>query len=88
MRPLKVFMKSPKKSATAVVRLAVAPDVEGVTGKYFDRMNEVPSSDASYDEETAARLWQVSAEMTGLAAFSRELPDSREANRHHTGELS
>ena len=49
---------------------------------------EANSSAASHDEETAARLWQVSAELTGLAAFSRERPDSREANRHHTGEPS
>ncbi len=67
LRLFKPVYMNPKKSAEAVVRLAVAPDVEGVTGKYFDRMNKArPSADA-YDEEIAARLWQVSAERVGLA---------------------
>ncbi len=67
LRLFKPVYMNPKKSAEAVVRLAVAPDVEGVTGKYFDRMNKArPLADA-YDEEIAARLWQVSAERVGLA---------------------
>ncbi|MFB3133848.1 MAG: SDR family oxidoreductase [Rhodothermales bacterium] len=67
LRLFKPFYMNPKKSAEAVVRLAVAPDVEGVTGKYFDRMNEASSSADSHDEEIAARLWQVSDERVGLA---------------------
>ncbi len=67
LRLFKPIYMNPKKSAEAVVRLAVAPDVEGVTGKYFDRMNEASPSADSYDEEIAARLWQVSAERVGLA---------------------
>jgi len=35
-------------------------------GKYFVKCTAVPSSKASYDEETASRPWQASAEMTGL----------------------
>ena len=67
LRLFKPFYMSPKKSAEAVVRLAVASDVEGVSGTYFDRMNEAQSSDASHDTEDAARLWQISKQMTGLA---------------------
>ena len=66
LRLFKPFYMSSKKSAEAVVRLAVAPDVEGVTGKYFDKMQEARSVAASYDEDLAARLWQVSEAMTGL----------------------
>ena len=69
LRLFKPFYLSAKKSAEAVVRLAVAPDVEAVTGKYFDRMNEANSSADSHDEEIAARLWQVSAERVGLRFF-------------------
>ena len=42
-----------------------------MTGHYFVRERVVPSSPASYDEVAARRLWEVSAEMTGLAAASR-----------------
>ena len=66
LRAFKPFYMSSKKSAEAVVRLAVSPEVEGVTGKYFDKMHEARSVAASYDEDLAARLWQVSEEMTGL----------------------
>ncbi len=69
LRLFKPFYLSAKKSAEAVVRLAVAPDVEAVTGKYFDRMNEANSSADSHDKEIAARLWQVSAERVGLRFF-------------------
>ena len=66
MRPLKLFLTSPEKSARAVVRLAVDPDVEGVSGKYFDQMQEKRSSRVSYDEAAARRLWDLSERMTGL----------------------
>ena len=66
LRLFKPVYMNPKKSAAAVVRLAVAPDVEGVTGKYFDRMNQANSSADSHDKEIAARLWQVSAERVGV----------------------
>lgn len=67
LRGMSVLYKSPKKSARAVVRLAVDPALEGVTGTYFDQMKEKKSAAASYDEAVAARLWQVSEEATGLA---------------------
>ena len=52
--------------ARTSVYLASSPKVEGVTGRYFVSSKAVASSSASYDEEAARRLWQVSAEMTGI----------------------
>ena len=52
-------------SATSVF-LAASPEVEGVSGKYFTNQKEQRSSAESYDEDTAFKLWQISAEMTGL----------------------
>jgi NAD(P)-dependent dehydrogenase (short-subunit alcohol dehydrogenase family) len=57
---------SPEEGAQTQIYLAASPEVEGVTGKYFVRCRAVPSSQASYDEDTAGRLWAVSAQMTGL----------------------
>jgi NAD(P)-dependent dehydrogenase (short-subunit alcohol dehydrogenase family) len=57
---------SPEEGAQTQIYLAASPEVEGVTGKYFARCRAVPSSQASYDEDTARRLWAVSAQMTGL----------------------
>jgi NAD(P)-dependent dehydrogenase (short-subunit alcohol dehydrogenase family) len=63
MRPL---MASPDKGAETPVYVATAPELEGVTGKYFDNKTEKRSSEATYDESAAQRLWQISAELTGL----------------------
>lgn len=57
---------SPDKGAETSIYLASAPEVEGVTGKYFDKKEAVFSSDESYDVDIARHLWQVSAQMTGL----------------------
>lgn len=58
---------SPVAGAQTSVYLATSPEVEGITGKYFVKCKAAPSSPASYDENAARRLWQISAEMTGLA---------------------
>jgi NAD(P)-dependent dehydrogenase (short-subunit alcohol dehydrogenase family) len=55
-----------EQGARTSVYLASSPEVEGVTGKYFVASKAVASSPASYDEDAARRLWQVSAEMTGI----------------------
>ncbi len=60
--------KSAEEAAQMSVYLASSPEVEGVSGKYFVKGQPVPSSEASYDEAAAKRLWQISAEITGLGA--------------------
>jgi NAD(P)-dependent dehydrogenase (short-subunit alcohol dehydrogenase family) len=57
---------SVEQGARTSVYLASSPEVEGVTGKYFGKCQEWRSSSDSYDEAAQKRLWQVSAEMTGL----------------------
>jgi NAD(P)-dependent dehydrogenase (short-subunit alcohol dehydrogenase family) len=62
-RPL---MKSPEAGAQTPIHLASSPEVDGVTGAYFANRKPKTSSKASYDSAAAARLWQVSAELTGM----------------------
>ena len=57
---------SVEQGAQTSVYLASSPAVDGVTGKYFAQCKPRASSPASYDEEAQKRLWQVSAQMTGL----------------------
>ena len=66
VRALRPLMKSPKKGAETSVYLAASPEVEGSSGGYFVKKAEARSSDASHDERLAARLWEVSAELTNL----------------------
>ncbi len=66
------FMMGPEKAAKAAVYLASSPELQNVTGKHFAKGKEVESSKESYDQATAARLWQVSAELTNLSQTGPE----------------
>lgn len=58
--------KRPDEGAESVVYLATSPEVKDVTGQYFNETEIVNPSPEAYDEKAAARLWQLSREMTGL----------------------
>ena len=64
MRP---FFISPKTAAKRILYVATSPDLEGVTGKYFNKMREARSSQESYDDNSAKRLWQMSEQLTKLS---------------------
>jgi NAD(P)-dependent dehydrogenase (short-subunit alcohol dehydrogenase family) len=51
---------SAESGAEAVMRMAVSPALEGVTGKYFDRTSEARASDQAYDREARRKLWRLS----------------------------
>jgi NAD(P)-dependent dehydrogenase (short-subunit alcohol dehydrogenase family) len=59
------FGARPEEGAETSVYLASSPEVERVTGKYFERMQARRSSRESYDEAPARRLWDLSERMTG-----------------------
>jgi NAD(P)-dependent dehydrogenase (short-subunit alcohol dehydrogenase family) len=63
---MKVLGKRADRGAAGIIRLAVSPEVEGLTGRYFRGLQEVRSSRASLDRESARRLWDLSARLTGL----------------------
>jgi NAD(P)-dependent dehydrogenase (short-subunit alcohol dehydrogenase family) len=44
----------------STIRLAVAPELEGVTGKFFDRQQEAAASPQAYDPEARRALWELS----------------------------
>jgi len=63
----RLFLISPEEGAETPAYLASSPEVEGVTGKYYDRKRDRRSSAESYDRELAEKLWRESERMTGLA---------------------
>jgi hypothetical protein len=46
--------------------VATAPGLDACSGRYFFRCEATRSSDASYDPGAAARLWDLSEELTGI----------------------
>jgi retinol dehydrogenase 14 len=67
VRIMRPFMRSPAKGADTAVYLASAPEVAGLSGRYFADRKARKSSQSSYDTGAAARLWQVSADLVGLS---------------------
>jgi len=61
------FLKSAKEGAETEIYLASSPEVEGVSGKYFDDKKEKKSSDESYDETKARELWDATSKLVGLS---------------------
>jgi len=60
------FLKTPEQGAATSIYLASSPEVDHVTGLYFDDCKpKTPTKDAQ-NNFYAKRLWEMSAEMTGL----------------------
>jgi len=59
---------SVEDGAKCSIYLASSPDVQGVSGKYFNYdLKETRSSDESYDEAEAKRLWDVSEKLVAIS---------------------
>ncbi len=63
----KHFFKSPRKGAETPLFVATSPELNGSTGKYYSGRKAVPSDPGTYDAALAARLWDASAKLVGLA---------------------
>ena len=59
--------KDSKQMGNALARFILDPSLDGITGKYFDGLEEVRSSNESYDEKKARELWESSAELVKLS---------------------
>ena len=64
---LRPFLLTAEQGAQTQIYLASSPEVEEITGQYFDKKKAVQSSKESYDTAVAQRLWQVSQQLTSVA---------------------
>jgi NAD(P)-dependent dehydrogenase (short-subunit alcohol dehydrogenase family) len=62
------FLMTPEKGARTSVFLASSAEVEGVSGKYFDKCKERRPSAEALADGAPERLWAISEELTGLRA--------------------
>ncbi len=60
------FMISPEKGARTTVYLAASPEVDGVTGEYFDKCQPARTTRLSHDEKLQEQLWTTSVALTGV----------------------
>ncbi|CAH1783446.1 unnamed protein product [Owenia fusiformis] len=61
-----LFLKSPEQGAQTSIHCAVSEDIEGVTGRYFSNCRVDNESEAAKSTESAKKLWDISAKLTGL----------------------
>jgi hypothetical protein len=49
--------------------LATSADLQGVSGRYFDRTRPARAHAQAYHAEARRQLWQESLKLTGIKAF-------------------
>jgi len=62
----RAFMLSPAKGGETLVYLAASPEVEGLTGLYFEDNRVREAAPLARDDALAKRLWDESAKLVGL----------------------
>jgi NAD(P)-dependent dehydrogenase (short-subunit alcohol dehydrogenase family) len=67
---MKVILKTPEQGARTSLYVATSPEVEGISGAYFSSSKRADGklSRRAKDEAVAERLWDVSADLVGLAS--------------------
>lgn len=55
---------TPQESGANLAWLAVSPDVEGVSGVYYEGRKKIRSSEESYEEEKQENLWEWTVKNT------------------------
>jgi NAD(P)-dependent dehydrogenase (short-subunit alcohol dehydrogenase family) len=58
-------------SAESLYFLSVSPEIEGVTGKFFNLTAEEEPAPPALDKEEAYNLWEISLQMTGVQDIIR-----------------
>ena len=54
-----------EEGVEATVRLALSEELEGVSGRFFDRQSEARAHAQAYDSGARERLWELSVALTG-----------------------
>jgi NAD(P)-dependent dehydrogenase (short-subunit alcohol dehydrogenase family) len=61
-------MSTVEEGVEATLRLATSPELDGVTGRYFDRLREALAHPQAYDGQARVRLWRLSEQLVGTTA--------------------
>jgi NAD(P)-dependent dehydrogenase (short-subunit alcohol dehydrogenase family) len=59
----RMVIMSEADGARTSIHVATSPELQGVTGRYFDKVREAKPSKVAVDKEAAQRLWEVSQQL-------------------------
>jgi NAD(P)-dependent dehydrogenase (short-subunit alcohol dehydrogenase family) len=62
----KLLAKEPSIGAQTPIYLACAPEIESITGEYFEKESVKKTNTETYDMDVAKKLWNVSKKYVGL----------------------
>lgn len=65
---------SVEEGVEGLVRLVLAPELDGVSGRYFDGLREGRPNAQAYDESARRRLWEQSERLVEQAEAARTPP--------------
>lgn len=65
-RVLDRFLGDARVSGESLHTLAAAPELDGVSGRYFNKTHPEKPAPHALDREVGARLWEMSMNLTGL----------------------
>jgi NAD(P)-dependent dehydrogenase (short-subunit alcohol dehydrogenase family) len=68
IRAAKTFALTPEQGAQTMVYLASSPDVAETSGGYFVKCNPATPTREAQNDADAKRLWDISAELSGVGA--------------------
>ena len=68
MKFTSLFGSTPEKAALSPLHLAIEPSLAQVTGEFFMLTKKTVPSAQARDPELARRLWEVSAQLTGVTS--------------------
>lgn len=63
---MKPFQLSPKEGAMTSVHVASSPEIEGVTGRCFEKKEVIETSEISNDTDLQKQLWDATISLLGL----------------------
>lgn len=65
-----LFSALADRAAQAIAAVAVEPEFETHTGRFYRGAKEIRAADYAYDRDVQRRLWEVSARLVGLDALA------------------
>jgi NAD(P)-dependent dehydrogenase (short-subunit alcohol dehydrogenase family) len=69
---LRPFLQKPEVSGEAIHYLLAAPEMQGVSGKFYNKTNEETPMPHAMNRALGKQVWAVSEELTGLPHLSLE----------------
>jgi NAD(P)-dependent dehydrogenase (short-subunit alcohol dehydrogenase family) len=64
-------MSTLEEGTEATLRLAISPELDGITGRYFRGQAESRALEQAYDPEALRRLWTISEQLCDLAEVTK-----------------